>query len=181
MARTSLAERMSRLEEQKARLARDEAKLKADLSKQHTRRLLEAGMLVERSGLLDLNDGTLYGALLSLAAEMHDPRRIAKWSEAGRRAFEREKGKDRRAREALTVTFPAPLPTAFATRLRATGLRFNKVLQHWEGMADHDLVAALAAEQDGVVKRVRARPAPRSGDDPDTIDAAGREQRSAKP
>ncbi|WP_162531849.1 hypothetical protein [Mesorhizobium sp. 1M-11] len=39
MTRTSLAERMSRLEQQKARLARDEAKLKADLSKQRTRRL----------------------------------------------------------------------------------------------------------------------------------------------
>jgi hypothetical protein len=60
------------------------------------------------------------------------------------------------AGEPLTVTFPAPLPTAFSTRLRGAGLRWNKFLQHWEGLADYDTVAKLAAEHDGTVARVRA-------------------------
>ena len=45
-------------------------------------------------------------------------------------------------REALIVTFAAPLPTAFSTRLRGAGLRWNKVLHHWEGVANFDTIAA---------------------------------------
>lgn len=167
MTRTSLAERMTRLEEQKARLARDEAKLKADLSRQRTRRWVEAGTLVERAGLLDLDDAALYGALLSLAMDRDDPARIAEWSRRGQLAFDHERGQNERGREPLTVAFPAPLPTPFSTRLRAVGLRFNKRLQHWEGLADRDAVAALATEQNGVVKRIAARSTGRNEGHPD--------------
>jgi hypothetical protein len=66
-------------------------------------------------------------------------------------------------REALIVTFAAPLPTAFSTRLRGAGLRWNKVLHHWEGMAKFETIAALAAEQNGSVRRVQAEAQP----DPD--------------
>jgi hypothetical protein len=46
------------------------------------------------------------------------------------------------------------LPTAFSTRLRAVGLRFNKLLNHWQGMADHAIVETLAREQNGTVTRL---------------------------
>ena len=157
MTRTSLAQRMSRLEEQKARLARDEAKLRADLSRQRPRRGVEAGQLIERAGLLDLDDQALYGALLSLAEARHDASRLAAWTQSGRLALEEERHEKNQKREPLTVTFPAPLPTAFATRLRAAGLRFDKRLQHWQGFADRNAVAALAAEQNGTVTRVQAK------------------------
>jgi hypothetical protein len=154
MARTSLAERMSRLEQQRAKLAEQEAKLKADERKQRTRRLVEAGTLVERAGLLDLEETALYGGLLSLAADAGDRAKIAGWTKVGKTALDKETvGKDA-PHEPLTVIFPAPLPTPFATRLRGAGLRWNKVLNHWEGLADHDTVAALAADQNGSVRRV---------------------------
>lgn len=168
MARTSLAERMSRLEQQRAKLAEQEAKLKADERKQRTRRLVEAGTLVEKAGLLELEESTLYGALLSLAGGAGDKAKIAEWMKAGKTALEDETV-NAAAREPLTVTFPAPLPTPFSTRLRGAGLRWNKLLQHWEGLADYDAVAELAAEHDGTVARVR------SGD------SAGKKSAGGKP
>ena len=90
MSRTSLAERMTRLEQQKARLASEEAKIKNDERKARTRRLIEAGGLVEKAGLLDLQANALYGALLSLAAGAKDSARVAEWAKAGGHVFDRE-------------------------------------------------------------------------------------------
>lgn len=168
MARTSLAERMSRLEQQRAKLAEQEAKLRADERKQRTRRLVEAGTLIERAGLLDLEETALYGGLLSLAVDAGDRAKIAEWSKAGKSALY-EATADGAAGEALTVTFPAPLPTPYATRLRGAGLRWNKFLEHWEGHANHDAVVELATEQSGIVTRVRAS------------DGAGKKSAAGKP
>jgi hypothetical protein len=156
MSQTSLAERIARLEQQKARLAEQEARIKADQRKQRTRRLIEAGGLIEKAGLLDLEANALYGALLSLAGDASDTDKVARWAAHSGRAFAREAKEREAAKEPLTVTFPAPLPLAFTTALRAAGLRWNKVLQHWEGHAEHDAVVALAAEKGGVVQRVAA-------------------------
>jgi Conjugal transfer protein TraD len=165
MARTSLAERMSRLEQQRARLAEQEAKIRADERKQRTRRLIEAGSLVERAGLLDLDDHALFGALLSLAGSVGDNAKVGDWTEAGKAAINRLRADSDMPREALIVTFEAPLPTAFSTRLRGAGLRWNKVLHHWEGVANFETIAALAAEQNGSVRRVQTEAQPDPGSD----------------
>ena len=65
MAR-SLAERIRAHEQHKARLAEQEAKLKDAERKVRTRRLVQAGGLVDKAGLLDLDSNALYGAFLSL-------------------------------------------------------------------------------------------------------------------
>lgn len=158
MARITLAERMSRLEAQKARLARDEAKLKADLSRLRTRRWVEAGQLVARAGLLDLDQAALFGALLAVAAERSQPDRMDGWRKIGQRALDDAQQADDRKRQPLTVIFAAPLPTPFATRLKAAGLRFDKHRHVWKGTAELDAVGALAAEHNGVVKREPNRP-----------------------
>jgi hypothetical protein len=168
MARTSLAERMNRLEQQRAKLAEQEAKLKADERKQRTRRLVEAGTLVEKAGLLELEGAALYGALLFLGRVAGDKAKITEWTKTGKTALDGETA-DGAAGEPLTVTFPAPLPTPFSTRLRGAGLRWNKLLQHWEGLAHYDAVAELAAEHEGTIVRVRAD------------DGAGRKSAGSKP
>lgn len=155
MPRTSLAERMSRLEQQRARLAEQEAKIRADERKQRTKRLIEAGTFVEKAGLFDLDDDALYGALLSLAPGAQDAKQLSEWTRSGSKAAKRETAAKSASAEPLTVTFPSALPTPFSTRLRAAGLRWNKFLEHWEGMADHDVVAELAVEENGTVNRVR--------------------------
>ncbi|SEF14904.1 Conjugal transfer protein TraD [Rhizobiales bacterium GAS191] len=155
MARTSLAERMSRLGQQKARIAEQEARIKTDERKARTRRLIEAGGLVEKAGLLHLDANALYGALLSLSSSAKNTARVTEWAKAGGHVFDREAKARDAGREPLTVTFAGALPTTFTTRLRGAGLRWNKVLQHWEGLAEHAVVAALAGEHGGTVHRVR--------------------------
>src|ERR1700712_948893 len=89
MART-LAERLRAHEQSKARLAEAEAKIKLAERKQRTRRLVEAGALVEKVGLLELDSNALYGALLSLRDGAADKKQVDQWAILGGRSFARE-------------------------------------------------------------------------------------------
>lgn len=131
MAR-SLAERIGAHEQHKARLAEQEAKLKDAERKVRTRRLIQAGGLVDKAGLLDLDSNALYGALLSLRDGLDDPEQVARWSTLGGRAFAREAHLEDEGKEAIILAFPTALARDTTTALRAAGFRFNKLLQHWE-------------------------------------------------
>jgi len=157
MART-LAERLHAHEQQKARLAEQEAKLKTAERKQRTRRLIEAGGLVDKAGLLDLEPNALYGALLSLRDGTADKKQAEQWTTRGGRAFDREARLRDEGKEAILLTFPAPLDREVTTALRAAGFRFNKVLQHWEGIARPDDAQQLATANGGIVQRIAATP-----------------------
>ena len=55
----SLADRLRAHEQQKARLAEQEARIKLAERKQRTRRLVEAGALADKAGLLELDTNAL--------------------------------------------------------------------------------------------------------------------------
>ena len=143
MAR-SLAERLHAHEQQKARLAEQEAKLKDAERKARTRRLIEAGGLIDKAGLLELEPNALYGALLSLRDGAGDKDQISKWTALGGRAFAREARLRDEGKEAVVLTFPAPLAKDVTATLRQAGFRFSKVMQHWEGLARFDEAESLA-------------------------------------
>ena len=157
MAR-SLAERLRALEQQKARLAEQEAKLKDAGRKVRTRRLIEAGGLVEKTGLLDLDPNALYGALLSLRDSSSDSKKVEQWAALGGRSFAREARLRDEGKEAVVLSFPNALPKDATAPLRAAGFRFNKVFQHWEGMARFDEAEQLATTHTGTARRVTLRP-----------------------
>ena len=94
----SLAERMQAHEQQKARFAEQEAKLKTAERRTRTRRLIETGGLVDKAGLLDLDVDALYGALLSLRDGVDEKKQVEQWAALGGRAFalearQRDEGK----------------------------------------------------------------------------------------
>jgi len=155
----SLAERLRAHEQQRARLLEQEAKLKDAGRKARTRRLIEAGGLIEKVGLLDLDSNALYGALLTLRDGADDKAQIDKWSALGGRTFAREERLRDEGKEAIVLTFPAPLPKDATTTLRQAGFRFSKVLQHWEGLARFADAERLAQAQGGEARRVAAAPA----------------------
>jgi hypothetical protein len=161
MAR-SLAERLRAHEQQKARLAEQEAKLKTAERKARTRRLIEVGSLVDKAGLLDLESSTLYGALLSLRDGAGDKAQLGKWEALGGRTFARETRLRDEGKEAVVLTFPTALGKEATAPLRAAGFRFNKVLQHWEGLARPADAEALAKERGGAARRVTPPPLPAS-------------------
>jgi hypothetical protein len=153
MAR-SLADRQRAHEQQKARLAEQEAKLKADERKARTRQLIQAGGLVDKAGLLDLDPNALYGAFLSLKDSAVDKQQVDRWATLGGRAFAREARLAEEGKEAIVLAFPAPLYRDATTVLRDAGFRFNKLLKHWEGLAQFDEAEALAAAHGGAARRV---------------------------
>jgi hypothetical protein len=137
MAR-SLAARLRAHEQQKARLAEQEAKLRADERKIRTRQLIQAGGLVDKAGLLELEPNALYGALLSLKDSAADKEQIGQWAALGGRAFAREARFSEEGKETIVLAFPAPLGSDVTTALRGAGFRFNKLLKHWEGLTRFD-------------------------------------------
>ena len=149
----SLAERLRAHEQQKARLAEAEAKLKDAGRKQRTRRLIEAGGLVDKAGLIELEANALYGALLSLRPGADDAQQVERWAALGGRAFAREARVRDAGKEALLLTFPGPLDRETAAALRAAGFRFNKILLHWEGMARMEEAAPITAAHGGTLRR----------------------------
>lgn len=165
MAR-SLAERLRAHEQQKARLAEQEAKLKADERKARTRQLIQAGGLVDKAGLLELEPNALYGALLSLRERAGDAEQVRQWTALGGRAFAREARLVEEGKEAIVLAFPAALGRDATTALRGAGFRFNKLLQHWEGLAHFDEAEALATAHGGTVRRVANGGAPPPGSSP---------------
>lgn len=162
MPRTTLAERQERLAQQRARLSLEENRLREAERKARTRRLIEAGGLVDKAGLLGLKSNILYGGLLSLAQASADPDRLARWSVVGGQAFDRDAKARAAGREPLILTAAQPLATVAATRLRALGFRWSKVLGHWEGVALYDEVKPLADELGASLRRVAA-PTPADG------------------
>ncbi len=175
MAR-SLAERLRTHEQQKARLAEQEAKLKADERKARTRQLIQAGGLIDKAGLLALEPNTLYGALLSLRDGAGDPEQVRQWAALGGRTFAREARLALEGKEAIVLAFPAALGRDATTALRGFGFRFNKLLQHWEGLGHFDEAEALATAHGGTARRVAAAepPAPGSGPGQAPLPAADR-------
>jgi hypothetical protein len=153
MVRT-LTERLRAHEQQKARLAEAEAKLKLDERKQRTRRLVEAGALVEKASLLELDSNALYGALLSLRDGADDKAQVEKWTALGGRAFAREAKARDEGKEAVLLTFPAPLSKDATTMLRKAGFRYSRILQHWEALARFEAADALAKAHGGTARRV---------------------------
>lgn len=153
MART-LSERLRVHEQQKAKLAEAEARLKLDERKQRTRRLVEAGALVEKVGLLDLDSNALYGALLSLRDSADDKAQVEKWTALGGRTFDREAKARDEGKEPVLLTFAAPLAKDATTALRKAGFRYSRVMQHWEGLARFDEASALAKAHGGTARQL---------------------------
>ena len=171
MAR-SLAERLHAHEQQKARLAEQEAKLKGAERKARTRRLIEVGGLIDKAGLLELEPNTLYGALLSLRDGAGDKDQVSKWTALGGRAFARDARLRDEGKEAVVLTFPAALSKDVTAALRLAGFRFSKVMQHWEGLARFDEAERLATAHGGTVRRVAATV---SAPQPQTVPAVAAE------
>ena len=69
-----------------------------------------------------------------------------------------------RARSRCCSPSPRPLAKDATTALRRAGFRFSRVLQHWEGLARYDEAAALAKAHGGTARRVGAAPALADGE-----------------
>ena len=156
MARTTIAERQARLGQQRAKLQLEENRLKEAERKARTRRLIEAGGLIDKAGLLGLDSAVLYGALLALSADAANEERLEQWRKVGGKAFDREAKARDAGREPLVITLPAVATAPVQAQLRKAGFRWSKVLRHWEGLALYADAEAVVADHGGELRRVGA-------------------------
>jgi Conjugal transfer protein TraD len=147
----SLTERLRAFEQQKARLADTEAKLKLAEKRLQLRRCIKIGELVMKAGLSDLDEEMLYGGLLALARTDEAKRR--QWRAEGAEALAMQKLSTENRRPTL-LTFATYPSAETVAELRAQGFRFNRLLQHWEGLALFDDAEKLAERHDGVARIV---------------------------
>jgi len=91
-----------------------------------------------------------------------DKKQVEQWAALGGRALAREARQRDEGKEPIVLSFPAALDRDVTTALRAVGFRFNKVLQHWEGLARFDEANSLVKAHGGTAQRVAAPPAPPS-------------------
>jgi hypothetical protein len=152
----SLAQRLRAFEQQKARLAEAEAKLKLAEKKARTRQLIETGTIVEKAGLIDLKTEALYGALLSLKDGAKTNKQIDQWTSAGLQALSEEA--EAASSEPIIMEFSAELDKQTAADLRSIGFRYNKVLRHWEGMANVREAETFAEAHGGHLKVISHTP-----------------------
>ena len=160
----SLADRVRSYEQQKARLADTEAKLKLAEKRARTRRLIETGGLIEKVGLSELATDALYGALLSLRGGAGNSKQLDQWASAGAEALAEDARELDRGCEPIVLTFPNALTRDEASDLKTGGFRFNKVLQHWEGLARFEDAQELAVSHGGKARKVSPEAATAASD-----------------
>jgi hypothetical protein len=81
---------------------------------------------------------------------------VGKWAALGGRTFAHEARLRDEGKEAVVLTFPAPLDKDITATLRQAGFRFSRVMQHWEGLARFDEAESLAKAYGGAARRVAA-------------------------
>ncbi|HYH23696.1 MAG TPA: conjugal transfer protein TraD [Azospirillum sp.] len=148
---STLEERLKRLEQKKAALAQEEARLKEQARKERTRLLIELGGLVVKAGLDNLRTNELLGALLTLKEKAGEESTRKEWAKAGAAVFGAEPQGER-----LSVTFAGPIEKSLSDALRGKGLRFNRSMGLWLGVADTATIRELVAPAGGVVAVIDA-------------------------
>ncbi|MCC8371116.1 MAG: conjugal transfer protein TraD [Candidatus Rickettsia vulgarisii] len=80
-----------KLQQKKAKIITEEAKIKIIERKMRTRRLIELGGLIAKAKLDDLPTNSLFGALVSLKNELTESPHIKdQWTKIGRNIFDQE-------------------------------------------------------------------------------------------
>ena len=78
--------------------------------------------------LPDLEGNVLLGGLLALKEMSTKPDIIARWAAEGGKVFAAEARAKDTGREPLVIVFAGPIARELTAQLRASGLRWNKVL-----------------------------------------------------
>jgi hypothetical protein len=129
---TSIEEQKTKLEQKKAGMILEEARLKIKERKMRTRALIEKGGIITKAGLDHLTSNALYGGLLSLKKDLDANENILSgWVVKGNSAFNAEKKRT----TAIILKFADEPNVGTRAFVRSHGLRFNSFRQEWYGNA----------------------------------------------
>lgn len=151
MPKLSVAERLDKIAQRKARDERLEVRLKLIQKKADSRSAAEISRLAIKAGLDQFSPAALYGAFLQVAAEATDPEKLAAWEAKGQRGIRAAENDNR---VVAIVKFPTKPTADIVGGLRKLGFRWNSILGQFEGRVAYDAAAAFVTEAGGTIERV---------------------------
>jgi hypothetical protein len=149
----TLAERLERAAQRKARASQEQARLKKLQRNERTRRLIKLGGSAVKAGIDELPANALYACFPRIAKEAQDKRAVAAWEREGAKHFRREAD----ARVVAVAKFTDKIAPEVAASLGALGFRWNRYLGEWEGKVDHRQPKELVEGESENITAVKAR------------------------
>lgn len=153
MPKLSVAERLDKIAQRKAKDERLEARLKLIQKKAESRSAAEISRLAIKAGLDQLSPAALYGAFLQIAADVADPEKLAAWEAKGHRSLRAAENDNREVAIAKFATKPVAETVA---GLRKLGFRWNSILGQFEGRVAYAEAAAFVSGAGGTIEHVAA-------------------------
>jgi hypothetical protein len=150
MPRLTLAERLEKAAQRKARAGQEESRLKKLQRNERTRRLIKLGGLAVKAGIDELPANALYACFLRIAKDAQDVRAVAAWEREGAKHFQREAD----ARVVAVAKFGDKTAPEVAASLRALGFRWNRYLGQWEGKVEWAEAKKTVEAVGGKISRV---------------------------
>jgi len=107
--------------------------------------------LVVKSGIEELNNNALLGALLELKEMAKEDATVKMWKNNGDAVFEQDKKENG---EALIVSFDLEPTREAKAKLRDLGLRWNRFRREWQGYGSKELIEKELKEFSPTVEAV---------------------------
>ena len=129
----TLQTKKQKLEQEKAKIGLQEARLKLLERKARTRRLIELGGLLAKVKLDTQPNNVLYGMLLEakdkIDTSVKDKSQLEKWAKIGGTAFAAEQ----KNKVPVIITFQSKPPAEARNLIRSHGLKWNNIRKEWHG------------------------------------------------
>jgi hypothetical protein len=147
--------RLAKLKQRQAKIAEDIALQMVKARKARDRENYAIGALVtKRPRLAALDLEALDGLFIAADQDAALEKTLSRWRLLSRA----EAAEAAKAREGIVLTFLNPVPLAARAALRAAGFGYNKITEHWEGVAELSAAETLAKEYGGELRRLKADP-----------------------
>jgi len=143
-------------EQKRAKAAREQSRLAGQARAKDAERKARLGELLARENLDTLlSPLELLGLLVEGAERATDAGQRAAWLKRGTKVKEEREAASQPAGEPLFVSFPAEVDLEVKQELRALGLKWNSLWNHYEGLADFEQASSLAKKHGGKANRPR--------------------------
>lgn len=149
MSKRNILERQQDIQKQKELILQKEKIVKESLRKDRARRLIEKGALLEKAGLLSLDNNTIYGILLEASDQLQDLNKINTWSKRGGDMFFKE-NKEKNL-SAIILQFKEQPKEEIRKSIRSLGLRWNAIRKEWHGFAPLNDIQQIASEHNATI------------------------------
>jgi hypothetical protein len=137
-----LEKKKERLKEKKLALIQEEKLLEKKKKDIEKRRIFDVGLLIKKSGLLELEDSVLIGALMEIKELSTNEESVRRWKEKSN--LLKEEGEEKRPL-IIRVT-SSENEKSLEKKIRSLGFKFNKFRKEWYGYGNPEMIGKNIGE-----------------------------------